>query len=233
MDQITFTFDEYESLLEELQRGDYRFQSFRDPITDGTLLLRHDVDFSPRKAVRMAEIEAELGITATYFFLLSAPVYNVFSRQIRERVREIERLGHDVGLHFDSHQYWSDRPDDGALRDRILGERDALSAIAELTDVIAFHNPPEWTLGITFAGFTHTYEPRYFEQIGYVADSNQRWRGEPPLPDGVPDALQLLTHPVLWGDSDRSKDEHLREAYEDAEAQLHRRIDGAMLEETL
>ena len=36
-----------------------------------SLFIRHDVDFSPRKAVQMAEIELNSGIQSTYYILLS------------------------------------------------------------------------------------------------------------------------------------------------------------------
>ena len=49
---------------------------------DNNLLLRHDIDFSPKNAVRMAELEHEYGARSTYTVLLSGHYYNAFEKDI-------------------------------------------------------------------------------------------------------------------------------------------------------
>jgi hypothetical protein len=56
-----------------------------------------------------------------------------------------------------------------------------------------------------------TYEEQFFDTIEYRSDSVQRWRDEPVFPDGIPPKVQILTHPVLWGDSDGDTTDRLRE----------------------
>jgi len=220
MTDVEFTFQGYEELLARLQESEYTFASFDDPIDEGAVLMRHDVDWSPRKAVHMAEIEAEYDVTSTYFFLVSSPFYNVMNGEVREQIARIASLGHDVGLHFSTHQYFDSepngedgqRPPDDDLTAAIDREREVLSvASGESIDIVSFHNPPEWVFRRSFETFISTYEQRFFEEIVYRADSNQRWRDEPPFEGGIPPKVQILTHPVLWGESDGSAVDRLRE----------------------
>ena len=55
----------------------YRFKTFDEPCEQPHVLWCHDIDYSVHRAMRLAEIEAEEGVTATYFFLLHSPFYNL------------------------------------------------------------------------------------------------------------------------------------------------------------
>lgn len=210
MTEQQFTFSTYETLLQELEDRGYQSVDFADSRPSKSVIHRHDVDYSPRKAMEMARIEAERGVRATYFVLVSSLFYNVLDPDVREALEEIESLGHRIGLHFDTATYWEERPSEPELAAAIADEREVLETVVEETaEPVAFHNPPEWVLGRTFDAFTSTYEPRYFEEIAYVADSNQRWRDADPFAEW-PDAFQLLTHPVLWGDEPGGVVERLR-----------------------
>ena len=65
----------------------------------GDLLLRHDVDLSLDAALRMAELEAEAGATATYFLMTESVFYNLASREGTAALDRLRALGHRVGLH--------------------------------------------------------------------------------------------------------------------------------------
>lgn len=202
---MEFTYDRYRELLAEVATSGATFCGYDEPVRAGNVLVRHDVDLSPRRALDMARIESDLGVQATYFFLISTPLYNVHGGQTRSVIRELERLGHDIGLHFSTHQYpWTDDPGEATLADAVASEQEALATVTDPVQTISFHAPPDWVLDRKFEDFRSTYEPRFFGAIDYVADSNQRWREDPPLADSVPDRLQLLTHPGLWGREDRS-----------------------------
>ncbi|MFC7236111.1 hypothetical protein [Halosegnis marinus] len=206
-----FTLDEYGALLDALCDRDREFVGYDDPLDEGSVLLRHDVDFSPRRALDCARIEADRGVRATYFFLVSCPLYNLAFRPNRDLLVRLRALGHDVGLHFSTHQYWNDDPGDDAIEERVAAERDVLAALgADPVDAVSFHRPPEWVFERRFDGFDSTYEPRFFREVAYRSDSNMRWRAEPPFADGVPDRLQLLVHPGLWGPEDADFAERVR-----------------------
>lgn len=200
---VEFTFDWYESLLVDLRDHGYRGAAFTETVTDGTLLLRHDVDLSPRKAMAMGRIEADLGFTSTYFFLVTSPLYNVLDGPNRHIIEQLDDLGHRVGLHFNTHQYWRSEPKHESLRARVEQNQAVLSVAApRITPTISFHCPPNWTLDRTIQGIDHTYEPAVFSEIAYSADSGQRWREQGVLQSPLPESIQLLTHPGLWGAED-------------------------------
>ena len=217
MGEVGFTYDWYRAFLADLKDWGRRFRSYDDTLAAGDVLLRHDVDLSPRKALRIAQFEAALGVHATYFFLCSSPLYNLHEDRMRSVVRRIEDLGHDVGLHFSTHQYWSvdgdDPPSDEAVARRVDGERATLEVVAsDPIEAVSFHIPPEWVLRRTFDGIDSTYEPRFFTDIDYSADSNQRWRDDPPEPESFGEKVQILTHPGLWGETDATFDQRVRQA---------------------
>lgn len=207
---IRFTYDTYGDLLDGLRERGFEFASYGGPVEDGQVLLRHDVDWSPSRALRMAELEADRGVTATYFFLLTSPLYNALFRETREVIDRIASLGHDVGLHFSTHQYWSSEPDDAQLEAAVEREREVLSTLVDdQSEAVSFHIPPEWVLKRSYDGFVSTYEERFFTSIAYRGDSNQRWRDAHPFADEVPDRLQLLVHPGLWAETDQTFAERL------------------------
>jgi peptidoglycan/xylan/chitin deacetylase (PgdA/CDA1 family) len=212
---VEFTHGWYGDFLDRLVTLGYEFRTFGSEPGRKTVHLRHDVDLSPAAALRMARIEAERDVRATYCFLLSSPLYNPLEAQHRERIRAIERLGHDVGLHFSTHEYWTadEQPAAEPLDARVADERTILSQLTdESVTTVSFHLPPDWVLDRSFESFENTYAPAYFGDITYVADSTQRWRADPPRPATLPASVQVLTHPGLWADSDGSFTERIDDA---------------------
>jgi len=220
MSRVEFTFDRCRSILDRLRSAGYAFCGYDDDVGSGDVLIRHDVDLSPDRAVEVARIERELGVTATYFVLLGSPLYNPFDAPVREAIGEIAGMGHDVGLHFSTHQHWpaTEPPTDRELAARIQDEQAALSTVvADPVSTVSFHVPPPWVLARSIEGVESAYEPRFFDEIDYVADSGQRWREEGvAIPDdGRP--LQVLIHPGLWGEADGSFEARVQAAVDDAD----------------
>ena len=211
---LTFTTDEYGALLDRLV-AEFRFVGYDAPLSDGELALRHDVDLSVDRALAMANVEAERGISSTYCLLVAAPVYDPTDPATRRAIERIDALGHDVALHFDPHRYWpaADEPPADEIVERVLDERRSLARLFGLSEpVVSTHVPPEWLLDRAFDAFTSTYAPEFFSEVPYVSDSNQRWRDERPFPDGVPDRAQMLVHPGLWTAEGRRLDDLLAAA---------------------
>ena len=209
---VEFTYDWYERFLHHLLEEGYTPADYNESLSAGEMIVRHDVDFSPRKALTLGRIEADLGIEATYFVLVTSPLYNLFYRPIRRALEELQSLGHTVGVHFSTHQYWKGEAPAEAVSERVAAERDALSSIIDgVSEAVSFHRPDEWLFRREFDGFISTYEERFFTEIAYRGDSNQRWRERHPLADGHPEKLQILTHPGLWGERDADFETRLLE----------------------
>ena len=167
------------------------------------VVVRHDVDVSLDAAVSIGEIECDMGLHATYFVMISNSFYNIHSYEGRRSLTHLRELGHHIGLHFDTTHY-ADRKGGSDLTAAIHHEFRVLAAvIGDPIDIISFHNPvPELVNRERFAGCPpHTYEPRFFRDLTYVADSGGEWRfGGPFEREGFRNgtAIHLLTHPIWW-----------------------------------
>jgi len=198
-----FTYDAYREFLDSLLDRGYAFGGFDEPVPEETVVLRHDVDWSPERARRMARIEADRGVSSTYFVLVSAPLYNVRADRVRAAIAEIESLGHRVGVHFSTHEYWDADPGPDAVAARVREEQRALGTVVDdVADTVSFHIPPDWVLGVDYDGFTNAYAPAFFEEVAYTADSNQRWRDDSAFDGTPPERVQVLVHPGLWAADD-------------------------------
>ena len=179
---VTCRFDlaHYGDLLRAAVAGGYRFAAFDRPPEPGDLLLRHDVDLSLEAALEMAELEREVGATATYFLMTESVFYNLLAPVGVEAQRRLRELGHAVGLH-------AVYPN--AARDERFDE------------VIAWHNPDPEYMSAPVDGVVNVMQTPWFDRERYRSDSNQHWRSGCPheeLAAGAFDWLQLLVHPEIW-----------------------------------
>ena len=102
-----FTLSNYRKLLELAIANNFQFISFSDNFDSERkdIIWRHDVEFSPDIELDMAKLENESGVQTTYFFQIHSEFYNIFERYFSNILKEIQSLGHYIGLHFDSHYY--------------------------------------------------------------------------------------------------------------------------------
>lgn len=201
-----FTYDTYRQLLELAREGNRSNLRFADAAAADPasryFILRHDIDFSPASALRMAEFEARLGIRATYFLLFSSTFYNLLSAECCGVARRLVELGHEVGLHYDLACYDAIRRDHPL--DVLLSQADALAQLSG-TPVrsIAMHNPSVYGADVFqhVDRFINAYDPRYTKAIAYFSDSCGAWRDETAVllqRRELPPRFQLLVHPLFW-----------------------------------
>lgn len=195
-----FVLDDYRSLIARLLETGYSPVRLQDLRPDKPCLyLRHDVDLSLEHAAEMARAESVLGVTSSYFVLISTDLYNPASAKSMALMGEIMGCGHEIGLHFDATQYPGSDLEIAANR-----ECEILSALTRRpVDTISFHRPAPELLNLSrrFAGRRHTYEPAFFSEIAYISDSNGGWHHGHPLDHvaiAAGTAVQLLTHPIWW-----------------------------------
>lgn len=94
-----FTLDIYRELLQALRMAGYAFYTFEE-WCDGKaqgrfVILRHDVDLKAENSFLTAQIEAEMGIRASYYFRV-VPQSNQ-----PDVIRAIAALGHEIGYHYE------------------------------------------------------------------------------------------------------------------------------------
>jgi hypothetical protein len=175
---VSWDLDAYAALLDAA--GEYTFVHFDHEPRPGEIFLRHDVDLALEAAVKMAELEAERGVSATYFLMTRSVFYNLASREGEAMLDRLRGFGHRVGLHaVHPHVDFDERFD----------------------PVLAWHNPEPEFVNDPVEGLVNVMTPPWFDRDHYRSDSNQHWRSGDPteaLARGDFEWLQLLTHPEIW-----------------------------------
>lgn len=93
-----FTVTQYARLIDAALAADWTFLTVREYLSsdappENFIVLRHDVDRRVENALALARLEADRGVTATYYFRTST-----FDADV---VRKIGDLGHEVGYHYE------------------------------------------------------------------------------------------------------------------------------------
>jgi hypothetical protein len=215
-----FTEQSYRGLLASAQAY-WTFESFGAKTVEPHVLWRHDIDVSPNRALRLAEIENDSGVKATYFFLLHSEFYSCLEKSTCEIMRRIAGYGHDVGLHFDA-AFYADVVDLPALEKRIAFEASIVGELAGAGPVaVSFHNPTPEQLKtydqLRLAGLVNAYGRPLQANYRYVSDSNGYWRFHrlhDVLTERANPALHVLTHPEWWTPDCRSPRDRIARAVE-------------------
>lgn len=202
-----FTVDGYRALLEALLARGYTgrdFDKVRPERSD--VVLRHDIDLWPAYALPIAHVEAELGLSAWYFFLVRSPVYGIADPKTVSVMADLIGMGHSIGLHFDAALFADDSTILDAEAQWECGVLERLTG--RPISMVSFHRPQRSLLGRDdlIAGRDHSYRSRYFNDIGYCSDSRGGWRHGHPLDHPAVAngrALQFLTHPIWWATDSR------------------------------
>lgn len=200
-----FTLSNYERLIKVAIEKGYQFISYTDKFVEERkdILWRHDVEFEPEVALKMAEIEHKCGAKATYFFQIHSPYYNLFDPHYTKVFHEIHALGHDVGLHFDSHYYRI--TDEAQLNKYIELDKKYFETVLNVKiATYSFHNTTPFTQSCVapkYGGLINVYSTHFKEKYNYCGDSLGYWRFdrlEDVLNDDSIQHLQVLTHDANW-----------------------------------
>lgn len=187
-----FTLEKYSELIQALKKN-YRIMSVSDYLTlpkddDFIVVLRHDVDKFPERAVRMALLEKNLKVRSTYYFRwdpkLPGPVdvSNSESGNFpKQAIIETKIYGHEVGYHYENLS---------ELRDKTKALADFEGKLAhfrkiEPVQTVAMHGAPripvrnaDMLVGVDLSKYNLLGEPhisKEFEDIVYVTDSGRMW----------------------------------------------------------
>jgi hypothetical protein len=198
-----FTTEHYATLL-EIAKSRYRFGSYGEPPDSRrTILWRHDCDVSLNRAARLAAIESGKAVKSTYFVNPHSDFYNLLEKSQAQLVRNIIKLGHDIGLHFDSAYY--DVESEDQLEELVAVEAKWLRDwFGVRIRAFSFHNPNTLTLTCEreeYAGLINCYSRTFKTDVAYCSDSNGYWRFKrlrDVLEQSEDQRLQILTHPEWW-----------------------------------
>ncbi len=210
-DDRYFSLAGFGDILSRALALDYRIVPFRDftlPDARPVLLLRHDLDGPLNGAQAIAELEAGIGVRATFFVQTAGSFYNLLSTSNRSLLRRLADLGHEVGLHYETARYVGDAGEASLRSD--------LRLLEELTGQVvrsASQHLPLEDAAIALDSYVENeaYAPRFTQPpMTYISDSLMAWRQAAPhdlLDRGA--SFQLLTHPETWNGTYRDMNEAL------------------------
>ena len=189
----------------EYLRKTYRIVPFCEIPTENIpyLILRHDIDISLESALKMAQIEHTIGVRSTYFVLLSSKHYNPFEGRNVEIMRQISRLGHEIGLHYDVEQYECYAVNHvHALKNEM---RILESLVAKRILSISSHAPRKPGSFLDNDDCVNADNPRLMDI--YVHDSQRLWtiKSLSVLLNNPPKRVQLSMHPCFWDPANKRK----------------------------
>ena len=158
---------------------------------------------------------------------MHSPYYNLFDPHYTKVFNKIKSLGHNVGLHFDSHYYGIDN--ENQLNEYIELDKIYFETVLNVKiDVYSFHNTTSFTqrcLARTYGGLINVYSSFFREHFDYCGDSLGYWRfdvlGE-MLENPNVRHLQVLTHDANWSEEVLSPRKRLTKAFFDQAARLDR-----------
>ena len=210
---MNFDYHSYVDLLNIIRQENYTFCNYHNYAdSDRCVILRHDIDSSLERAVKLAEVEHDQGVHSTYFALLRTDFYNVASAKGYACIRRIHELGHDIGLHFDEKTY-------NPHQDIISAMAWEAGILSEVCDVpvksVSMHRPSQETLEADYQipGLVNTYGQTFFREFKYLSDSRRRWRYpvKELIQSGQYSRFQILTHPFWYSEENRSLEQSIFE----------------------
>lgn len=189
---LDFTLKKYRELCNAMINSGYSLLTLEKYITlkskpEKYIIIRHDIDIKPDHALRIAEIEKELGISSTYYIRITEEVFKP------ELINKLSFLGHEIGYHYEA-------------LDKAKGDHEKAIKIfeTELTDfrkiydvkTIAMHgnsrtkwdNREMWKYYDfkSFGLLGEAYLSVDFDDVTYFSDTARTWSGKYKIKDMDP-----------------------------------------------
>lgn len=205
---MDFTYSGYRQLLSLLKKNDYEIASYHNwEKKERCAILRHDIDYRIEDAIALAKIEQKCAVRSTYFILISSDFYNIFSSKNRKLIRELYKMGHEIGLHFDEAAYPEIEGNIEKIQERILYEINLLENMTGISvKTVSMHRPSKEMLDadLHIPNIVNSYSNLFFKQFKYLSDSRRHWR-EPVasiIQSKKYNRLHILTHSFWYHDVD-------------------------------
>jgi hypothetical protein len=197
-----FNQENYIKIIKKFIKLKYDFVNFSNFIKKkNQIILRHDIDFSPTAALKIAKIDHKLKVKSYFFFLIQNKYYNIRENKNLKILLKIKNLGHEIGLHFNNSSKFNYKNKQKFHKEIKILEK----ILHEKINVFSFHKPGKYkkipTKNKIFYK-TNAYGKRYFKDCLYISDSTGKWRYGHPLKNlkiiKQKKSLQLLMHPIWW-----------------------------------
>ena len=198
------SYEDYRGILRRLNASGKVYSFSEATEREMFVVLRHDVEFSVRKAEEMARLDAEAGVPSAFFFQIGNESYNALSDESIAAITRMHDMGREIGLHY--RQRGSSDESELVARDLSILE-DALGFPCRL---FSTHRPNRLSPYERYAvpGAINAYGPIFFTKtdnpadvaVRYISDSCYRWNYGNPAEFDFESAprVQLLIHPFQW-----------------------------------
>lgn len=222
-----FTLDKFQQICYSLEKNNYSSITLAEYMTatilpEKYILMRHDIDRNPSKALETAKIEQDFNIKATYYFRTVND--NLFCPEI---ITEVKKMGHEIGYHYEVLNECK-----GNYEDAIKLFESNLKKFEKLCDVktVCMHGQP--LSKYDNRDIWKKYDYRDFgilgeaylsidESVNYLCDTGRNWNFDHCLRDFIPNKTErihvdstndlieliesgetsnfyILTHPERW-----------------------------------
>lgn len=190
------------------------------------ILLRHDVDDKLELSIKMAYLQHQCGVSATYFILDTAPYWQPESKQFWNNLHLIKDLGHEIAWHNNalSRHVSTKRPLPDLISEplRLFADNGfTIWGSASHGDQLCYQygfinyeiftecqrehdlSFPDKKIAHTthrMAEFGLNYEAYFLPRDQYFSESGGTWR-EMPTPEKLADTnkiTHILIHPQWW-----------------------------------
>lgn len=206
-----FSFSDYKEILSIIKSTGRYTKNYKEALgRDSFILMRHDVEYSVKRAYDLAKVESSMDFNSVFFFQWTNNSYNVISRRNIEMLKDMHERGHEIGLHF----ALNGMTDMELVRKQIKREIDMLSEMLgiEITE-FSIHRPSPDVLreNIKLPGILNAYQDDFFTfaenvtddsklPIKYMSDANHIWRYGYPTEENIVNngKVQILVHPFAW-----------------------------------
>ena len=172
------------------------------------IVLRHDVDWSLENAYEFANFEYDLGIYSTYYIFMHSATYSALSPKSMEMIGQMSRMGHEIGLHYDS--------------------RYSLSHEVDLLTKIIAHSISSCSQHYIDATHKETYQgilDAVDLDMKYISDSGRNWReGCLCTNIGKHKKMQVLIHPEWWVSNSTSRQDGVWKLWHSLQHELGRNM---------
>lgn len=155
---------------------------FQTDRPDSFCIVRHDVDRKPENALKMAELENNLGVKATYYFRMKSCSF------VPALIKKISSLGHEIGYHYEN---LSDTQGDVTKAIEDFSQNLAtMRSVCEIKTISMhgrpfsrFDNRDLWNNGdnrkklkTEFGIAGEVYLDIDYSDIAYITDTGRNWR---------------------------------------------------------
>lgn len=233
-----FSYDEYLTILEGIIATG-KYCDYADVVPNTPfIVMRHDVEFSPERALQMQKVENSLGFKSSYFFQIANNTYNAFSGRNVDIIKEIHANGHHIGFHY----HPNGKTNITEIKDDIRKQVSVMSDMLGISiDRMNIHRPTKEVLreNVVVDNLINTYSPLYFTfaenvtqetklDVKYIADSLRRWNYGFPDRDMLSSfqKIQILIHPYNWSSVGYDNLDNFRNMISEKNAELIDSIDS-------